>query len=73
MPPLLYASTTILLGSLLVEFFDFEGDLPYVSLRKKRREKGSKALAPFFTRVLKTDPSKIALVIYEILRTNPCS
>jgi hypothetical protein len=43
-----HAPTTILLDPILVEFFDFEGDLPCGFLRKKREreseEGGPKAL-----------------------------
>jgi hypothetical protein len=38
---------------------------------REREEKGPKALVPHFTRALETNPSKIAFVTYEILRTNP--
>jgi hypothetical protein len=40
---------------------------------REEKEEGSKAQVPPFIRVLETDPSKIALLIYEILGTNPCS
>jgi hypothetical protein len=33
--------------------------------RERERERRAKALVPPFTRVLETDPSKIALVIYK--------
>jgi hypothetical protein len=70
MPPSLYASTTILLDPILVEIFDFKGDLPCIFLRRERererKEEGPKALVPPFTRFFETDPSKIDLVIYKL-------
>jgi hypothetical protein len=39
--------------------------------RKRRRKIWAKGTGSSFIRALKTVPSKIALVIYEILRTNP--
>jgi hypothetical protein len=41
--------------------------------KEEEEEEGSKALALPSIRVLKIDPRKIALVIYEILGTSPCS
>jgi hypothetical protein len=41
--------------------------------KKEEEEEGPKALALPSIRVLKINPRKIALVIYEILGTNSCS
>jgi hypothetical protein len=68
MSPPLWASITILPDSILINFFHFERDLNCVYLRKNKREReeeGPKPLVLPFTRVLKTNPSKIALVIYQ--------
>jgi hypothetical protein len=68
--PLPYASPRFYI-TVLVEFFDFEGDLPYDFFKKEERERererergeGPKALVSLLIRVLKINPSKTAVVI----------